>query len=133
MRKVIHSDKAPAAVGPYSQGIQIGNMIFASGQLPLDPATGNTPGDDVVSQTVQALENLREVLAAAGAGFEDVVKTTVYMRDLNDFAEVNRVYGSYFNEEPPARVCIEISRMPRDVLVEIDAIAILSVTHGEVK
>lgn len=126
MRQTIQTAKASAAVGPYSQGVQFGNMVFASGQLPLDPATGEVPGGDIESQTKQAIENLREVLAAAGASLKDVVKTTVYMRDLNQFAVMNEVYARYFDSEQPARVCIEISRLPKDVAVEIDAIAIIA-------
>jgi 2-iminobutanoate/2-iminopropanoate deaminase len=121
-RQAIRTDKAPQAIGPYSQGIRIGNLIFTSGQIPLDPASGAI-GEGIERQTRQTLENVSAVLAAAGAGLEDVVKTTVYIRDMRDFAAINDVYSGYFCEPYPSRSCVEVSRLPKDALIEIEAIA----------
>jgi len=124
---VIQTDRAPAPVGPYSQGIVAqGALIFVSGQIPLDPATGAIVSpDDVVGQTRQVMANLQAVLEAAGVGFAQVVKTTVFLSDLQDFAEMNGVYAEYFdNDRAPARACVEVARLPKDVKVEIDCIAV---------
>lgn len=121
-RQIVHSKEAPAAIGPYSQAVKAGGFLFVSGQIPLD-LDGEIVGDDAASQTRQVLHNLREVLAAGGAGFGDVVRTTIYLADMNDFAAVNEEYGSWFKDKPPARVTVEVSRLPRDVKVEIDAVA----------
>ncbi|MBE3580544.1 MAG: RidA family protein [Thermoanaerobacteraceae bacterium] len=124
-KTVINTDRAPAAIGPYSQAIKVGNLIFTSGQIPLDPATGQIVPGGVAEQAERVLENLKAVLAAAGAGLDQVVKTTVYIKDMEDFGVVNEVYGRYFTKEPPARSCVEVARLPKDVLVEIEAIAVV--------
>ena len=124
-KKVIHSDKAPAAVGPYSHAIKWGNMLFTSGQIPLDPASGQVVEGGIRAQTRQALENLKQVLAAGGADFGNVVKTTCFLNDMNDFAQFNEVYAEFFKDDPPARSCVAVDRLPKDVLVEIEAIAVV--------
>jgi 2-iminobutanoate/2-iminopropanoate deaminase len=124
-RTVVRTDKAPGAIGPYSQAIVANGMVFCSGQIAIDPATGQVVAGDVRDQTVQVLENLRSVLAAAGASFASVVRTTIYLSSLGDFGVVNEVYGQYFPSNPPARSTVEVSRLPRDVLIEIDMIATL--------
>ena len=120
----LHTDKAPAAIGPYSQGIQAGNTIYVSGQIPIDPATGEFAGQDIKTQTRQSLTNISNILAAAGASMADVVKTTVLLNDIADFAAMNEVYAQFF-EGPayPARSAVEVARLPKDVLVEVEAIA----------
>ncbi len=128
MREVIQTDKAPAPVGPYNQAIAAsGKMVFASGQIAIDPATGQIIGNgDVAAQTEQVMKNLGEVLKAAGADFSHVVKTGVFLADMNDFATVNRVYSQFFDEATaPARACIEAARLPKDVLVEVECIAVI--------
>jgi len=122
-KKIIHSDKAPAAIGPYSQAVKSGGMLFTSGQIPLDPRSGRVVEGGIRDQTRQALENLREVLASGGASFDDVVKTTCFLNDMNDFAQFNEVYQEFFKNDPPARSCVAVDRLPKDVLVEIEAIA----------
>ena len=127
-KTIIQTDQAPAPVGPYSQAIQAsGSFVFASGQIALDPATGQlVGGDDVVAQTQQVMRNLGAVLEAAGANWDSVIKTTVFLADMNDFAAVNQVYAQYFKEETaPARACVEVARLPKDVKVEIDCIALI--------
>lgn len=127
-RKVIQTTQAPAPVGPYNQAIAAsGQMIFVAGQIPLDPATGEIVGaGDVAKQTEQVLANLKAILTAAGATLEDVVKTGVFLKDLNDFVAMNQVYAQYFAEDSaPARACVEVARLPKDVLVEIDCIAVI--------
>lgn len=125
MNEVISTDKAPGAIGPYSQAIKANGMIFCSGQIPIDPATGDFVSEDVAEQTVQVFKNLLAVLEAAGSGFEKVVKTTVFLADMNDFAAMNEVYGQYFVENKPARATVQAARLPRDAKVEIDCIAIV--------
>lgn len=124
-RKPIATEAAPAAIGPYSQAVRAGDFVFCSGQIPLDAATGALVGEgDVVAQTRRVMENLSAVLEAAGASFATVVKTTIFVTDLNNFVAVNEVYASFFGDAPPpARATVEVSRLPKDVLVEIDAIA----------
>jgi 2-iminobutanoate/2-iminopropanoate deaminase len=124
-KTVIHSEKAPAAVGPYSQAIKWGDMLFTSGLIPLDPRSGQVVDGGIQAQTRQVMENLREVLAAAGAGFGNVVKTTCFLYDMNDFAQFNVVYEEFFKDKPPARSCVAVDRLPKDVLVEVEAIAVL--------
>ena len=119
----IVSTNAPAAVGPYSQGIKVGNLIFVSGQIPLDPATGAIAASDVAGQTDRVMRNIAAVLEVTGSGLFHVVKTTVYLKSLNDFEAMNQVYAKYFPLNPPARATVEVSRLPKDVLVEIEAIA----------
>jgi 2-iminobutanoate/2-iminopropanoate deaminase len=124
-REAVSSPEAPAAIGPYSQAIRAGGFLFASGQIPLDPATGTVVGGGVPDQTQRVLQNLGAILAAAGCSFEHVVKTTVYLADMADFAAMNEVYGGYFPAPAPARATIQAAKLPRDVRVEIDLIAVL--------
>jgi len=126
MREVVSTDRAPGAVGPYSQAIRTGNLVFASGQVALDPATGKLVDGGIEEQTRQVLANLSAVLEAAGTTLERVVRATVYLTDLGDFERVNAIYAEWFPEAPPARVCVEVSRLPKESRVEIDAIALLS-------
>jgi 2-iminobutanoate/2-iminopropanoate deaminase len=123
-KETITTDKAPGAIGPYSQAIKAGGMVYCSGQIPIDPATGDFVSDSVGEQTEQVLKNLSEVLVAAGSGLDDVVKTTVFLADMNDFAEMNEVYSRFFSENKPARATVQAARLPRDSRVEIDCIAI---------
>jgi 2-iminobutanoate/2-iminopropanoate deaminase len=125
MKKIVATDKAPKAIGPYSQAIVHNGVAYLSGQIPLDPGTGQLVEGDISAQTARVLENLSGLLAACGSGLDRVVKTTVYMKDMGDFAKMNEVYGKYFAANPPARSTIEAARLPRDVQVEIDAIAIM--------
>ena len=120
---VISTDKAPAAIGPYSQAIAAGDLLFTSGQIPLDPATGQMVQGDVRAQTERVMENLAAVLAAAGASFESVVKATIFVQDLGDFATVNEVYGKRFSRNPPARSTVQVAALPRGAKVEIELIA----------
>ena len=123
-KQSIHTDKAPAAIGPYSQGVAAGDFVFVSGQLPLDPETGRFP-EGIAAQTEQSIKNLREILLAAGTDLDRVVKTTVFLFDMNDFAAMNAVYQKAFGTENcPARAAIEVRRLPKDALVEIEAIAL---------
>ena len=124
-REAVSSPEAPAAIGPYSQAIRAGGFLFASGQIPLDPATGTVVGGGVTEQTHRVLQNLGAILAAAGCSFEHVGKTTVYLADMADFAAMNEVYGGYFPAPAPARATIQAAKLPRDVRVEIDLIAVL--------
>ena len=119
----IHTDNAPAAVGPYSQAIAAGGMLYTSGQIALDPATGEIVGDDVKAQAEQVMKNLVAVLKAAGADTSKVLKTTCFLSDMNNFVAFNQVYARYFGESAPARSCVEVARLPKDVLVEVEAIA----------
>ena len=123
MKKVISTAEAPQAIGPYSQAIEAGGVVFVSGQIPLIPATGELVEGSVEVQTARVLENLKAILEAAGSSLESVVKTTVYITNMDDFAKVNGIYGQYFQENPPARVCVEVSKLPKGALVEIDVIA----------
>ena len=124
--KMINTDKAPKAVGPYSQAVIAGELMFCSGQIPIDPATGKLElfDGDAARQTRLVMENLKKVLAAEDLSFGDVVKTTIYLSDMENFAKVNEVYGSYFRDYRPARACVEVSRLPKDVDVEVEAIAV---------
>ncbi|NQT86739.1 hypothetical protein HQ560_08255 [bacterium] len=123
-REIVLTPDAPAPVGPYSQAVKAGNLVFAAGQIPLDPATGDMP-DGIAAQTALALRNLEAVLAAAGASLAGVVKTTVFLTDLEEFAAMNEVYAGFFPEAPPARACVEVSRLPKNARVEIEAVACL--------
>ena len=123
MKQVIHTDSAPAAIGPYSQAIQIGDLLFVSGQVPIDPSTGAVVEGDVKAQAQQSLNNLKAILNAAGTNMGAVVKTTVFLADMNDFAAMNEVYAQFFQEPFPARSAVQVGRLPKDVLVEIEAIA----------
>ena len=124
-KTVISTTNAPAAIGPYSQAIRIGDLLFTSGQVPLDPATGAVVEGDVTVQAQRVFENVKAILTEAGATFEDVVKTTVFLKDMNDFAAMNAVYASYYTENCPARSAVEVARLPKDVLVEVETIAYL--------
>ena len=124
MKQIIHTANAPAAIGPYSQAIDLGNMVITSGQIPLDPATGTFP-EGIREQTRQALTNVKAILEAAGLGMDSVVKTTVFLKDMNDFAAMNEVYASFFTEgNYPARSAVEVARLPKDAMVEIEVIAV---------
>lgn len=123
MKKIIHTEKAPGAIGPYSQGVQIGDLLFISGQIPIDPATGAFAGEDVASQTRQALKNVSAILEAAGYTCADVVKTTVLLADMADFAAMNAVYAEFFQSDCPARAAFAVKDLPKGAKVEIEAIA----------
>lgn len=123
MTKIVSTEQAPKAIGPYSQAVVSNGFAFLSGQIPLDPATGQMIEGDVAAQTVRVLENLKAVLEACGSSLGRVVKTTVYLQDMREFARMNEVYAGYFPENPPARATVEAARLPRDVRVEIDCIA----------
>ncbi|AAW84899.1 RidA family protein [Aliivibrio fischeri] len=127
MTKVLHTDNAPAAIGPYIQGVDLGNMVLTSGQIPVNPATGEV-SDDIAEQARQSLENVKAVVEASGLTVSDIVKMTVFVKDLNDFGTVNEVYGNFFDEHKvanyPARSCVEVARLPKDVGIEIEAIAV---------
>ena len=126
MKTPVATTKAPAAIGPYSQGVQVGNLVYVSGQIPIDPATGAFAGDDIVTQTHQVLKNVSEVLAAAGTSMDKVVKTTVLLKNMGDFVTVNEIYATYFTGEIlPARAAFEVAALPKGALVEIDAIAVV--------
>ena len=120
---VIATEKAPAAIGPYSQAIQTGNLLFCSGQIPLDPQTGEIVAGDIRGQAEQVMKNISAVLSAAGAGFNDVVKVTIFLVEMKDFGVVNEVYGSYFSDHKPARSTVAVRELPRGVLLEIEVIA----------
>jgi 2-iminobutanoate/2-iminopropanoate deaminase len=122
-KKIIATKNAPEAIGPYSQAVEAGGFLFLSGQIPLNPATGEMVTSSVVDATRQVIENLKAVLAEAGLGLKNVVKTTVFIKDMNDFAAMNGVYGEYFSEKPPARATVQAARLPKDALVEIEAVA----------
>ncbi len=124
-KEIIKTGQAPAAIGPYSQAVRVGNLLFCSGQIPLDPATGALVEDTVRAQTARSLNNLKAVLAQAGAGMDSVVKTTVFLRDMEDFSEMNQVYQEFFTENCPARSAVQVARLPKDARVEIEAIAVL--------
>ena len=124
MKEIISTENAPGAIGPYSQAVKTGNMVFCSGQIPIDTATGNFVSEDVAEQTEQVLKNLSAVLEAAGTSLNNVVKTTVFLADMNDFVQMNEVYAKYFSENKPARATVQAARLPRDARVEIDCIAI---------
>ena len=122
MKKVIATNNAPAAIGPYSQAIQVGNLVITSGQLPIDPATGAFP-EGIEAQSRQSLKNVQAVLAEAGAGMDKVIKTTVFLSDMNNFGAMNEVYKEFFTSDFPARSAVQVARLPKDALVEIEAIA----------
>lgn len=124
-KEIISTNNAPAAIGPYSQATRLGSMVFTSGMLPTVPATGQIAEGGVQEQARQSLENLKAVLEAAGTRLENVLKATVFIKDMNDFPKINEVYASYFTSNQPARSCVEVARLPKDVLVEIEAIAFI--------
>ena len=123
-KEVIFTEKAPKAIGPYSQAQKVGDLLFTSGQIPLNPSTGELV-TEIKAATKQSLENIKAILEAAGTSLENVVKTVVYIKNMNDFGDVNEVYGEYLKENAPARSCVEVARLPKDALVEIEAIAIM--------
>jgi 2-iminobutanoate/2-iminopropanoate deaminase len=124
-KKVIQTEKAPKAIGPYSQAIQVGNFLFLSGQIPLDPKTGELVKGDIRQQTQQVLENIKGVLESQKLGMEDVVKVTIFLKDIGNFNQVNEVYATYFPSSPPARSTVEVAKLPRDADIEIEAIAVI--------
>ncbi len=125
MNTAIHTEKAPAAIGPYSQAVKAGNTIYVSGQLPVDPSAGEFAGEDIKTQTKQSLTNISNILKEAGAGMENVVKTTVLLADIGDFAAMNEVYATFFTEPFPARAAFQVAAIPKGAKVEIEAIAVL--------
>jgi 2-iminobutanoate/2-iminopropanoate deaminase len=125
MLTTISTDKAPKAIGPYSQAIVAAGFVYVSGQIPLDPASGQLIGGTIADQTHRVLNNISEILESANSSIAHVVKTTVYLKDMNDFEEMNRVYGEYFTGHKPARATVQVSRLPKDVSIEIDAIAVI--------
>ena len=124
-KKVIQTEKAPKAIGPYSQAIQAGNFLFLSGQIPLDPKTGELVKGDIRKQTQQVLENIKGILESQGLGMENVVKVTIFLEDIANFNQVNEVYATYFPSSPPARSTVEVTKLPRDADIEIEALAII--------
>ena len=124
MKEIIATENAPQAIGPYSQAVRVGNLVFASGQIPLDPATKEFVPGGIAEQTEQVLKNLKAVFAAAGVEMNQIVKTTVFLADMNDFTAMNEIYGNYFADKPPARATVQAARLPRDAKVEIEAIAV---------
>ena len=124
MREIISTDKAPKAIGPYSQAIKAGGFIFVSGQVPIDPATNELIGGDISAQTARVLDNLQAILQAAGSSLAKAVKVGVFLKDMGEFAAMNAIYAKYFPENPPARATVEVARLPKDVRVEIDVIAL---------
>ncbi len=126
MKKVISTPKAPAAIGPYSQAIQVGNLIYTSGQIPINPSTGSFPDGGIKEQTRQSLENVKAILEEAGTSMEHVVKTTVFMADMNDFTDMNMVYSEFFSEPYPSRSAVAVKTLPKGALVEIEVIAEVS-------
>lgn len=128
MKKIIHTSNAPAPIGPYSQAVIVNGMLFASGQIAIDPSTGNLITGDIKAETKQVMENIRGVLNAAGLNFSNIVKTSIFLSDMNNFAQVNEVYGGYFSDNFPARETVEVSRLPKDVNVEISVIAVQDTT-----
>jgi len=123
VRQIVSTEKAPRAIGPYSQAVRAGGWLFASGQIPIDPATGQMITGDIKTQTERVMKNLEAILEAAGLSFAHVVKTTVYLKDLNEFSAMNEIYGRFFPASPPARATVEVARLPRDARVEIDLLA----------
>ena len=126
MKEIISTNTAPAAIGPYSQAVKLGDLLFISGQIPLDPATGDLiPEATIQAQTTRVLTNMSNILASVGGSMANVVKTTVFLKDMNDFAEMNRIYQTFFQTDCPARSAVQVGRLPKDVLVEVEAIAAL--------
>ena len=130
-KSIIHTDKAPQAIGPYSQAIRTGNMVFTAGQIGLDPATMEIVSGGIETETRQVLNNLKQVLEAANSGMNYVVKTTVFLRDMADFPKMNAIYAEYFPENPPARSTVAVKTLPKDVAVEIEAIALIAPDNGD--
>jgi len=125
MKEAVHTDRGPKPIGPYSQGIKAGGFLFLSGQVALHPQSGEMIGNDVRQQTERALENVKGIVEAAGSNLNHIVKTTVFLKDMNDFPAMNEVYGKYFQSVPPARSTVQVARLPKDALVEIEVVAVL--------
>ena len=123
MKEIIATDKAPAAIGPYSQAVKVGNLLFTSGMIPIDPATNTLVEGGIEVQAERALENVKALLEASGTSLDKVIKTVVFIKNMDDFAKVNEIYAKYFTENFPARSCVEVARLPKDVLIEMEAIA----------
>jgi 2-iminobutanoate/2-iminopropanoate deaminase len=128
-KQVVSTADAPKAIGPYSQAIKAAGFVFTAGQIPLDPGTGQIAGSDIATQTDRVLRNLQAVLQASGTSLENVVKTTVYLKDISDFSAVNEIYGRYFKSNPPARSAVQVANLPKNSLVEIEAIAVVPASH----
>jgi 2-iminobutanoate/2-iminopropanoate deaminase len=126
MKKIISTPKAPSAIGPYSQAVVVGDMVYTSGMIPIIPETGELETGDIKAQATQAIKNLIALLEASGASADSVVKTTVFIKDMNDFASVNEVYATFFTDNFPARSCVEVARLPKDVKIEIEAVAVIN-------
>lgn len=124
-KEIVSTDKAPKVIGPYSQAVTAGGFVYISGQIPIEPSTGKIIAGDIKQQTGKVLENLKNILEEAGSSLENVVKTTIFMRDMNHFAEINEEYEKYFKNNPPARSCVQVEGLPRDAYIEIEAIAVL--------
>lgn len=124
-KSIICTDNAPAAIGPYSQAVRVGNLLFTSGQIALVPSSGELVSKDIKEQTKQCLENIKAILEQAGTDLSNCVKCNIFIKDMNQFGVINEVYGSYFRDNPPARSCVEVSRLPKDVDIEIEAIALI--------
>ena len=124
-KTIVRTEKAPAAAGPYSQAVRVGQMVYTAGQIPIDPTTGKVVTGDITVQAEQALRNVQAVLEAAGASLDHVVKTTVFLQDMNDFGEMNEVYGRFFNQNPPARTTVEVAALPLGVRIEVEAVALI--------
>jgi len=125
MKEIISTQKAPAAIGPYSQAVKAGNLLFISGQIPVDPATGEIVEETIQAQAAQSLTNVKAIVEQAGGTLDNIVKTTVFLKDMNDFVEMNRVYKTFFAADCPARSAVQVAKLPKDVMVEIEAIAVL--------
>ncbi len=125
-RQIISTTEAPSAIGPYSQAVQAGGMLFVSGQIPIDPASGELVQGGIEAETRQVLNNLKAILEAAGSSLEKVVKATLFIADMNQFGTINAIYAEYFQTDPPARACVEVARLPKDVQIEIEAVALVS-------
>jgi len=123
MKEIIRTDKAPAPVGPYSQAVRLGNLLFTAGQIAIDPQTGQLSTGDISEQTELVLKNIQAILEAAGSGLDNVIKTTVFLKNMDDFSRMNEVYARFFTTNPPARSAVEVARLPKDVLVEIECVA----------
>lgn len=126
-REIITTPLAPAAIGPYSQAVRAGGLVFVSGQIPIDPANGTLVSGDIQSETRQAMQNLKAILEAAGSGLERVLKVTLFIADMGQFSAINEAYAAFFPQAPPARACVEVSRLPKDVRVEVEAVALAGV------
>lgn len=124
-KTIISTDKAPAAIGPYSQAVRVGDLLFTSGQIPLIPETMELVTGDIKLQTKQCMENIKAILEQAGTNFDNCVKLTLFIKDMNQFGQINEVYGTYFGDNPPARACVEVARLPKDVDIEVEAIALV--------